>query len=312
MSRRKKSKKSDNEGTHFRGYAMRTGTPILPASGPARVAALLNDGQNRLAQSYRQYGEALAILGWSILGDINLIPKQNFKARPYILGRADNSPAWEDLQRKLATSSDENLRQIIESKFRGALSSAIDAFNFMEELDSYKNLAESAHVQAHRCAELIGNIFGCQAEIEDGRYWIVCPLRLMHFRMGLSVGLRTVRVCSLCGNPIDECEHLLDEEYEIVVKRDSSGACSACGTNSCSHIAGDVVRLYPRPIHGDIELDEVSWVSTPRDPLARTTGIRIGKEQIKELAGGHPVGSPLNCGYCTGPCSGFNYPLDQF
>jgi hypothetical protein len=200
-------------------------------------------------------------------------------------------------------------RSEIENRTRQALNNAISAFNFFDELSDAPNLAEMAHIQAHRCAEFIGQVFGCFAEYKDGKYWDVCALQLMHLRVGFSVGMNTVRCCSICSEDIDLCEHQLDEKYEVVADR-KDGTCTICGIKSCDHAVGDSVSCYPGVLHRDIELKEVSMVRFPRDPLARLDAVQMDESMITKMLADRSPGEPIACHRCIGPCCGFSYPFD--
>jgi len=295
----------------WRGRIIRTGVPILPAAGRRREQALYNDGYAVILSSYKKYGKTLMDLSACLTGDLRVIPDHDFyrKDPPRVLAGAGSATTklWSPLKQRVHHSPK---RYEMEKRARQALDDAISAFHFFDELSDRPYLAETAHIQAHRCAEVVGNIFGCFAEYEDGKYWDVCALQLMHLRMGLSAGMNTVRCCSICLDEIDMCEHQLDEEYEIVADRSADGICTACGGESCSHAAGDVVICYPTVLHRDIQLNEVTIVRFPRDPLARIAGLQITEDKIPRLLEGRDRGDLVACRRCTGPCRGFAYPAD--
>ncbi|WP_307109950.1 hypothetical protein [Streptomyces demainii] len=189
----------------------------------------------------------------------------------------------------------------LETGARNALASAVDAYNFLEDTD----LRELAHNHAHHVAALVGGLFGCDIEYSDNTYWDVCPLSLMHYRWGMSAGFTSTRCCSLCGQDIDACEHLLDTRYPVTVRRVDEGTCNACGYHSCSHIGGETVMVYPRPILSEGQLHEVSLVSRPRDPLARFAKFEIDPQMLIQGLGQHPAGRDLRCYRCLHPCGGF-------
>ncbi len=192
----------------------------------------------------------------------------------------------------------------LESSARESLARAIDAFNFLEETD----LAEFSHEYAHKVAALVGGIFGCRFEYSEGAYWDTCPISLMHSRVGMSVGFTATRLCSLCGEELDVCDHLLDTPYEVQVHRDIEGTCNACGRRSCSHSDGEVVLAYPQPVLGDAKIHEVTLVPRPRDPLARITKVEIDPQLLARSLGEEPKGRNLRCFRCLQPCGGFKTP----
>lgn len=189
----------------------------------------------------------------------------------------------------------------LERSARTSLARAVDAFNFLEDTE----LAEVAHKHAHSVAALVGGIFGCRIEYSEGTYWDTCPISLMHSRCGISVGFTAKRCCSLCGEDLDLCEHLLDTRYEVRVNRNPEGMCNACGRRSCSHHDGDIVLAYPHPVIGDVQLHEISMVTRPRDPLARITKIEIDHQLLAHSLGGQPSGHDAWCYRCLHPCDGF-------
>ncbi|MEV0761702.1 hypothetical protein [Nocardia sp. NPDC050435] len=215
--------------------------------------------------------------------------------------------SWEPVRRKVQSYHG---RSEIEKHARQSLSAAISAFNFFDELSNRPDLAEMAHIQAHRSGELVGQIFGCTAEHKDGEYWDVCALQLMHLRVGLSAGMNTVRCCSICSEEIDLCEHQLDELYTVIADRKEDGTCTACGRTSCNHAVGDSVDCYPGVLHRDVELNEVSMVRFPRDPLARLAGVQMDEETVTKILDGRPMGGTISCHRCIGPCGGFSYPFE--
>lgn len=188
----------------------------------------------------------------------------------------------------------------LEDASRKSLERAVDAFNFLEDTD----LADLSHQHAHKVAAMVGGLFGCKIEYSDGTYWDTCRLSLMHHRWGMSAGFTAARKCSLCGEDIDLCNHILDEQYEVQVQRSSDGTCSVCGSLSCSHRDGEVVMTYPHPVLSDFELHEVSMVARPRDPLARVTKMEFNPAVLSHSLGVKPNGRAVRCYRCTHPCGG--------
>lgn len=189
----------------------------------------------------------------------------------------------------------------LESSARVSLARAVDAFNFLEDTE----LAELAHQHAHKVAALVGGVFGCDIQYSEDAYWDTCPISLMHRRWGMSVGFTATRRCSLCGEDLDLCEHLLDTLYELQIKHTADGTCNACGRHGCSHIDGDVVSTHPHAIMGDWQVHEVSWVSRPRDPLARFTRVEFDPQILAYNLGEEPNGRNVRCYRCLHPCEGF-------
>jgi hypothetical protein len=189
---------------------------------------------------------------------------------------------------------------------RQALVRAVDAFNFLEHSPAH----DMAHHHAHEIAAFVGGIFGCEVPFEGGEYWDTCPISLMHRRWGLSVGFSAVRLCSLCGEDLDECPHMIDTLYEVLVARASDGTCTACGQPVCDHMVGEFVHVRPHAVIREGTLHEVSLVRNPRDPLARINRMDITPEVLRQSLGTDPAGRPLACYRCLHPCSGFTFPID--
>lgn len=187
---------------------------------------------------------------------------------------------------------------------RHALTRAVDAFNFLEETSEH----EAAHRHAHEVAAFVSGLWGCEMTFEDGLYWDVCPVSLMHMRWGLSAGFTAVRLCSLCGEDLDECPHMIDTLYEVVVSRTPDGSCTACGGSACGHVIGEMVQARPHPIIREASLHEVSVVRTPRDPLARITRVDISPDLLRGGLGTESDDQLLTCYRCLHPCNGFTYP----
>lgn len=190
----------------------------------------------------------------------------------------------------------------LEASARASLARAVDAYNFLEDSE----LSKLAHQHAHHVAALVGGLFGCNIEYSDDTYWDVCRLTLMHSRWGMSAGFTATRNCSLCGQDIDSCPHLLDTRYDITVRHDTDGTCNVCGRLSCPHSDGETVSAFPRPVMSQLQLHEVSLVSRPRDPLARFTKIELSQEVLQRGLGEDPEGRDICCYRCLHPCSGFS------
>lgn len=189
----------------------------------------------------------------------------------------------------------------LEREARASLSRAVDAFNFLEDTE----LSNLAHQHAHKVAALVGGVFGCSIEYSEDTHWDTCPLSLMHLRWGMSAGFTATRNCSLCGEDLDLCEHLLDTLYEVRIQHTAEGTCNACGRRSCSHGEGEIVRAYPHAVMGDLKLHEVSMVSKPRDPLARMEKVELNPQSLVRSLGEDPGGRAVRCCRCLHPCGGF-------
>ncbi|QQQ74794.1 hypothetical protein IOD16_27155 [Saccharothrix sp. 6-C] len=195
-----------------------------------------------------------------------------------------------------------------ESAARNALDAAVSAYNFLED----HPLADIAHQHAHAVGEFVGGIFGCWIRMYDGVYWDECPATLMHHRWGFSPGYTSRRLCSICFEDIDDCPHLIGQKYEMIAARDDQGRCNCCGWTDCSHVPGQSVEVNPVAIHGDIDLEEVSMVSRPRDPLARPTRISLDVEALGAVLDLDSSEGILRCYRCVNSCEGFIDPSFDF
>ncbi|MGY1697360.1 hypothetical protein ACI780_20865 [Geodermatophilus sp. SYSU D00814] len=181
----------------------------------------------------------------------------------------------------------------VRGQLEGALKLAVSAYNLLEDEPE----EDSVHTLAHAIGELRSGLFGCPVEVRDRKLINNCPLSLLHFRMGMSMGFTAARLCSVCRQPLDECEHLLGETYAAEVDR-IGDTCSACGERDCGHEVGDTILLTPSVMIADVNLHEVSLVYRPRDPLARVSEFSFSMPEGKEPS------YPPTC-LCWRPCSGF-------
>jgi ferredoxin len=152
--------------------------------------------------------------------------------------------------------------QALEQRSWAALVTAVAAFNYLEDTA----LAAEAHMHAHTIGELVARVFGCRAELKDGRWLDVCPLSLMHLRAGNSVGFVARRDCSVCDRDLSDCEHLAEAAYPMVAARRPDDECTVCGSGVCpSHVPGTVYNVVPHAVVREIDrLDEISIVARPR------------------------------------------------
>lgn len=198
---------------------------------------------------------------------------------------------FDDIWRSLADMSMDSLRF------------AVNAYNYLENTA----LEFAAHLHAHRIGALNCGIFGCFIEDEDGTQFDVCPLSMMHNRWGFSIGFTGRRLCSICGQDIDECPHVLNQLYSVVVSK-GGGSCNVCRRPSCPHSEGDRVLEYPYAIIAEADLHEVSMVRYPRDPLARPTKLEFGENSTPVALSQHSSGRRIRCFRCLLPCDGFHDP----
>lgn len=274
----------------------RANVPFLAAAGPLRAEQLHEEGLALLRRSRREYGKALRMLsvGPPALRDM----AGPTRPRPTGGTRTSLTAGWLDRD---TPRLDPAAQAELETAARSALTNAVAAYNYLED----DPLGESAHQHAHAVAELVHDTVGCAIQYEDGKYWDVCPLSLMHHRWGFSIGMTSRRTCSICGEDIEDCPHLLGRSYPLIVMLDEHGRCNACGYTDCAHEPGKETLAYPRPVISDVKMHETSLVRRPRDPLARLTRVEYPADVLFRNLGRVPAGEALICHRCVGPCSGF-------
>lgn len=301
-------------GLRTTGLASLTGVPIPPRSGPARRTVMLETGMSFLHHSQRQYGRVLTELPQRVA--VLLPPWQSLTTQASTggvfgpsLGQSSSlqqrSAMWEQAQAKLRSLVNDSAYSQLEQRSRAALDASVAAFNFLEDED----FADTAHEHAHTVGEFVGRLFGCRAEYRDGRFWDVCPLSLMHLRIGLSPGFTAQRICSICWEDLsdpDACPHLPGVAVSVeVAERD--GYCSACsGTWPCAqHLPGTQVDVVPHSVIWQADVQEISWVARPREPRARITQVEISRDRLQAQFGRIPSPvEPLNCHRCQQACTG--------
>jgi hypothetical protein len=283
-----------------------TGVAIPPAGGPARGAVLLQEGTFYLRQSRRQCGTVLSTLPTRVAA---LLPAwapldERGAARSPLERQAmkQRSTAWAQAQHTVHAEVGDRERSELERRARGALDTALTAFNFLEDED----LADAAHQHAHTVAEFVGRLFGCQAEYRDGRFWNVCPLALMHLRIGLSPGFTGPRLCSVCRQDLSECPHVPGIAVTVEVE-EREGHCSACSRPwPCTqHLPRTRVDVVPHGVIPNMDLHEISWVDRPREPRTRITAVELPDALLRARLGRLPTkDEPLVCHQCQQPCQG--------
>ena len=278
-----------------------------PAGGPARMVVLKAEGRRSLAAARREYGhvlrEVLVIAGPAVPPPVDLAQPLWPAASDALV--ASREAGWRETQSilgDLSAGADFDVAAL-EQRSRAALRSAVAAFNYLEDTE----LAVEAHMQAHAIGEFVAGVFGCRAKREDWRWFDVCPLSLMHLRVGLSPGFVARRHCSVCDGDLADCEHVPGAAYPVVAARGPDGACTICGTVKCAaHPAGTRHTVAVHAVIREADrLDEISTVARPRDPLARYDGVEIPAEEVAGLPGGDALNAVLECKRCVSPCTGF-------
>jgi len=171
-----------------------------------------------------------------------------------------------------------------------ALQAAVNAYNYLAD----DPLAEIAHATLHAIGRLVGGIHICEIFKEDGRWIDTCPVSLAHCRFGLSAGFDGRWVCSACQVDFnsDECPHIPGDTFVTT--------------------AGETQFVGSLMVEG--EIDEVSLVACPREPLARFFAIEMLPEEMQEAVEGGSIvltgPGRARCLRCLADCTGFEHDLE--
>lgn len=284
--------------TEFSGLVVRTGVPLPPPAGPDRQILLRKDGLAAMMHAQRQFGSALLAIGINGPSVLNTAPAAYAQDSPPKLFRPPNTQPlkqrWKWARQRLVEVTENQLidhAELLHAKNQLdlALTSAVAAYNLLEDEP------EGFHVHrlAHAIGEVRSGLFHCPVAVKDGVAVQNCPLALLHFRMGFSIGFTATRWCSICHEDLDYCVHLLGKTYSLVAQR-IENSCNICGQRSCGHVVGDSYDVHPTGIIRQVDLHEVSLVHRPRDPLAR----------VQEFRQHVDAAQTATCD-CWQPCTGF-------
>ena len=165
---------------------------------------------------------------------------------------------------------------VAEQLFRSSLSKIREAFLWQRQ-STYRQFLHEVGLRIH-------NAFGCKLELSDGSYWVTCPVLLSHSRGGFSIGGAATTICSICGQELLTCPHEKGQKYDRVIANRNHGVCNICGEERCDHQEGepyDGVELFG--IVTNIELDHISIVDNPANPLAVFQRYSLTKKDIEEM-----------------------------
>jgi hypothetical protein len=185
---------------------------------------------------------------------------------------------------------------------RAALKLYRASLDWAEDTD----LEDDAHRMMDDAGRWVRETFGCRVERVGREYRQVCPVALGHNRIGLSIGGHAaVRVCSLCGGDLSECEHLPRTAYLVPGGPEDLGWCRVCLKESCDHEPNTTYRVSLVSIIRELDLHEVSIVSKPAHPEARIHSISLSNADLKAALGPDFVpGVEVSCDRCLTPCEG--------
>ncbi len=273
------------------GMALHFDTPIPPPTGLRRSHMLHSRGAEQLNSAKRLYSKAHDRLGCTAKHRLDSPHAPWWVYSPTIVGAG------------LPCTGGRMRCGDAESLARGALACAVRAFNLLEELPE----ADDAHRLVHESGMFVSRHFGCRIRLQNGWWRWQCPVIIAHLRLGQSVNFTAPRICSICRQNImsDRCSHLPNQIYKVEVDDPSHWP---CGSRNCgSHEAGTIIEVCPTSLAEEVDsINEISWVASPRDPLARIEAICYTPEQMAILMrAAIPSGThTIECLHCRQACSG--------
>lgn len=275
--------------------------PIPPSGGPHRYRYLESNGRESLQIADESYIAALKAFGSRAenIPEVHVPLESNDEVFRRQVQRQKRSE-WIDF----VSTIDQKTLDEVEPLVRRSESAAVAALNYLEDHD----LAEVAHAAIHRAAFMRRGLFGCPIVLrEDDEFWTNCSISISHLRLGTSVGLISDFECSICGELVEDCDHIMNEVYyKRAARRDDK--CSICGAVTCEHEAGEAYPTVAYANARNVGFEEVSLVARPRYPQARIVeeSVDLGPAgddpRVRRAAQQHI----LNCDGCLGPCKGFN------
>jgi hypothetical protein len=189
-----------------------------------------------------------------------------------------------------------------ESAARDALTQFRAAMNWLEDTPEF----EVAHYWLDEAGRWTRTTFGCWLTRDGTKYSRTCLADLAHARVGMSVGMKNViRECSVCGEEPRTCRHIRGRTY-VTTRRMIGHRCNVCGLESCAHVDGETGEALCTHLITSAELDEVSLVARPAQPMARIQSMSVSIEEIKAALAGSPwrPGMDVSCDRCLTPCGG--------
>ena len=212
--------------------------------------------------------------------------------------------------RALKSYSD-SIRSLIRDNREDAEKQVREALREMRKAFLYDDRPPVLSRRMHSIGRAVQEVFGCPLELKDGGYRINCPVYLLHFVGGFSVGGTGTAICSVCGEPMLECDHVPGEIYrDVVARRSPGGLCMICGREKCEHEEGiSYESATAFGIMTDIDLDHIALVSQPEDPLCTVYGVSVSKRQIERQLSSEELAklvygkTQLYCTHCL-ECAG--------
>lgn len=329
---------SVGDGRRFRAFVARTGVPLPPPAGPARIHHCLREGVSELLAVRRMTLRSDALLDRALANpDVGGVLQDGGALRAgrtgaFVAGAGDSRiPQWFAL-RKQAFAYFESQRALFnEQPFRdyreagGLIHSALKAsgrsYLWLKDVacdldlntpvklgrsePELGELLDEAHSSVHRLGEIYGGLYGCTFDYDDGIWYQECDVHLPHVPIANSMGFTCRYICTLCGEDASSCQHARGASYEVEVARAEGEVCSLCvhSRESCQHHDGEIVTAVANVMITDIDLREISLVNRARDPLARITSVEVGALELSKRVGRLPVeGERVLCHTCMHPC----------
>lgn len=182
-----------------------------------------------------------------------------------------------DLIKQAEDAREEKKKDISEKLYRNSLAKIREAL-----LWEPKKKEHSKYL--HEVGRRVNELFGCELEFKDGMYWVTCPVMLSHTQGGFSIGGSGKTLCSVCGKEMLECPHAKGNTYDGIIAKRHYNICNICGQEKCGHVEGetyDGVRAFG--ILVDLDVEEISYVSNPANPLCVIREHSISKSELFEL-----------------------------
>ncbi len=187
---------------------------------------------------------------------------------------------------------------------RGALKEFWAAMNWLEGTPEF----EVAHYRLDEAGRWIRQTFGCRLTREGMDYSRTCPADLAHIRAGMSPGMKNViRECTVCGQDprSPTCRHILGRTYPAT-RRVVGGRCNLCNAAACGHHDGERGDVYCSHWITSAEIDEISLVPRPAQPMARIYRVSVPTTELVATLGprGWMPGMDVSCDRCLTACHG--------
>ena len=228
--------------------------------------------------------------------------REAYRQRQVAERREKAQSLFESAQNKVAGARNNTDLENAEGEARAALSFFARSLDWAEDTDD----ESEAHRVMDEAGAWVRRTFFCHLERSGTKYEQTCPVALAHNRLGFSIGGVAIRVCSLCGGDLSECEHLPGTAYLVPGGTADLGWCRVCLNESCDdHLNAYEYRAPVVGIVREMDVEEVSLVSKPAHPEARLGSVSISAAALQgELGDAFVAGMQVSCDRCLLPCDG--------